>query len=141
MSFSCWNGRLLWIQTCVPCTQCFCRNCHLWLQNASSMVMGLHTHCSDQGAHFSAGEVNAQACCCFQSLSRVRLLATPFTAAHQASLSSTVSRGLLKFMSFELVIAIQLSHPLPPFSPFAFNLPASGCFPVSLLVFFKCMGL
>ena len=36
-----------------------------------------------------------------QSLSRVRLFATPWTAAPQASLSFTVSRSLLKLMSFE----------------------------------------
>ena len=36
-----------------------------------------------------------------QSLSRVRLFATPWTAAHQASLSFTVSQSLLKFMSIE----------------------------------------
>ena len=39
-----------------------------------------------------------------QSLSRVQLFATPWTAAHQASLSITNSRSLLKFMSIELVM-------------------------------------
>ena len=33
-----------------------------------------------------------------QSLSRVRLIATPWTIAHQASLSITNSQSLLKFM-------------------------------------------
>ena len=37
-------------------------------------------------------------------LSRVRLLATPWIAARQASLSITNSRSSLKFMSIELVI-------------------------------------
>ena len=36
-----------------------------------------------------------------QSLSRVRLFATPWTAAHQASLSINNSRSLLKLMSIE----------------------------------------
>ena len=36
-----------------------------------------------------------------QSLSRVRLFATPRTAAHQASLSFTISRNLLKLMLIE----------------------------------------
>ena len=36
-----------------------------------------------------------------QSLSRVRLLVTPWTAAHQASLSITNSRSLLKLVSLE----------------------------------------
>ena len=39
-----------------------------------------------------------------QSLSHVRLFATPGTAAHQASLSITNSRSLLKFMSIKSVI-------------------------------------
>ena len=39
-----------------------------------------------------------------QSLSHVWLFATPWTAAHQASLSITNSRSLLKLMSFESVM-------------------------------------
>ena len=39
-----------------------------------------------------------------QSLSRVRLFATPWTAAHQASLSFTISWSLLKLMSIESVM-------------------------------------
>ena len=40
----------------------------------------------------------------FQSLSRVRLFATPWTAAHQASLSIANSCSLLKFTSIESVM-------------------------------------
>ena len=39
-----------------------------------------------------------------QSLSRVQLFATPWTAAHQTSLSITNSRSLLKLMSIESVM-------------------------------------
>ena len=39
-----------------------------------------------------------------QSLSHVWLFATPWTAAHQSSLSITNSQSLLKFMSIELVM-------------------------------------
>ena len=39
-----------------------------------------------------------------QSLSRVRLFATPWTAAYQASLSIANSRSLLKLMSIESVM-------------------------------------
>ena len=59
--------------------------------------------------------------------SRVRLLVTPCTAAHQASLSLTISRSLAKFVSnpssciHESSDAIQPSHPLMPSSP-ALNL-------------------
>ena len=52
-----------------------------------------------------------------QSFSCVRLFATPWTAACQASLSFTISRSLLKLSD-----AIQPSHPLPSPSPLAFGL-------------------
>ena len=50
-----------------------------------------------------------------QSLSRVWFFATPWTTAHQASLSFTVSRSLLKLMSIESVMPSNnfiLCHPL-----------------------------
>ena len=49
-----------------------------------------------------------------QSLSRVQLFATPWTAAHQAFLSITDSQNLLKLMSIELVMPSKhliLCHP------------------------------
>ena len=59
-----------------------------------------------------------------QLLSRVRLFVTPWTAAHQASLSFTIPQSLLKLMSIESVVsdAIQPSHPLLFPSLPAFNL-------------------
>ena len=58
-------------------------------------------------------------CHSVQSLSRVRLFATPWTAAPQASLSITNSRSLLKLMSIKSVMPsshLILCHPLllPP---------------------------
>ena len=58
-----------------------------------------------------------------QSFSRVRLFATPWTAACQASLSITNSRSLCKLMSIKLVMPsnhLTLCHPLlllPPITP------------------------
>ena len=43
-----------------------------------------------------------------QSLSCVQLLATPWTTARQASLSSTVSWSLLKLMSTHLILCCPL---------------------------------
>ena len=65
-------------------------------------------------------------------LSCVPLLATPWTAVNQASLSFTISQSLLKVMSIESVITsnhLILYHPL--LLPLFF--PASGSFPVSSL--------
>ena len=50
-----------------------------------------------------------------QALSRVQLFATPQTAAHQAPLSSTIARSLLKIMSIKLMMLsnhLILCHPL-----------------------------
>ena len=50
-----------------------------------------------------------------ESLSPIQLFATPWTAAHQASLSFTISQSLLKLMSIELVMLsnhLILCHPL-----------------------------
>ena len=55
-----------------------------------------------------------------QLLNCVRLFVTPWTAAHQASLSITNSQSLPKLMSFELVMPynhlILLSPSLPAFN-------------------------
>ena len=56
-----------------------------------------------------------------QSLSRVWLFATPWTAARQASLSITNSRSLLKLVH-QVGDAIQPSHLLLSLSPPTFNL-------------------
>ena len=55
-----------------------------------------------------------------QPQSRAPLFATPWTAARQASLSSTISQRLLKLLHL-VGDAIQPSHPLLPTSPFAFS--------------------
>ena len=49
-------------------------------------------------------------CCCLavQSISRVQLFTTPWTAARQASLSFAISRSLHKLMSIELMIPSNL---------------------------------
>ena len=62
-----------------------------------------------------------------QSLSRVWLFATPWTAAHQASLSITNSWSLLKPMSIVSVVPSNPSHPLSSPSPPAFNLYQHRC--------------
>ena len=69
-----------------------------------------------------------------QSLSCVQLFATPWSAAHQASLSFTISWSLLKLMSTESVMPFNhlvLCHPLSLISIF----PSIGkcIFPVNRL--------
>ena len=67
-----------------------------------------------QGAVPSQGVTGCESAA-VQSLSSLRLFATPWTAAHQTSLSITVSQSLLKFMSVESVVLSNphiLCHPL-----------------------------
>ena len=66
-------------------------------------------------------------------LSSVQLFATPWTAAHQASLSITNSLSLLKLMSF---VSLMPSNHLTlccPFSSCPQSFPASGSLPMSWL--------
>ena len=54
-------------------------------------------------------------CIVLQLLSSVRLFVTPWTSAHQASLSFTISQSLLKLISIELMLPsnhLLLCHPL-----------------------------
>ena len=67
-----------------------------------------------------------------QSLSRVQLFATPWTAARQASLSITNSRSSLKLTSIESVM-LSSSSSVIPFSSCPQSLPASESFPMSQL--------
>ena len=60
-----------------------------------------------------------------QSLSHVRLFATPWTAVHQASLSFTISQSLLKHPT--------ISSSVVPFSSILQSFPASGSFLMSWL--------
>ena len=66
-----------------------------------------------------------------QSLSRVRLFATPWTAAHQASLSITNYRSLLKLMSIDWVMPSNHLFSVFPFSSCPQSLSASGSFQMS----------
>ena len=68
-----------------------------------------------------------------QSLSRVRLFASPWTAAHQASLSITNSRSSLKLMSIDRWCHPGISSSVIPFSSCLQSFPASGSFLMSQL--------
>ena len=88
----------------------------LWVKRDRSRWEGEFTHLFAEAAasvQFSS----------VQSLSRVRLFATPWIATHQASLSITNSRSLLKLMPIESVMPsshLILCRPLlllPPIPP------------------------
>ena len=70
------------------------------------------------GVQKSDSVTHIHICMCmllFTHLSHILLFVTPWTAAHQAPLSSTVSQSLLKFVSIESVMLsnhLILCHPL-----------------------------
>ena len=66
-----------------------------------------------------------------QSLSCIWLFATPWTEAHQASLSITNSRSLLKLMSIESVMPSNHLPSVVRFSSCLQSFPASESFPMS----------
>ena len=74
-----------------------------WLRLCASSA-GWHQLTPWSGSlYFKNGEI-IELISSVQPLSHVRLFVTPWTAAHQASLSITNSQSLLKLMSIELVI-------------------------------------
>ena len=62
-----------------------------------------------------------------------RLFAAPWTAAHQISLSFTISQSLLKLMSIDEWCHPNISSSVAPFSSSPQSFPASGSFPMSQL--------
>ena len=68
-----------------------------------------------------------------QSLSCVWLYMTPWTAAHQASLSFTISQSWLKLMSFESMMPSNHLIFCRPFSSCPQSFPLSGSFLMSQL--------
>ena len=92
------------------------------LLNMAAVVPSGHSHGNHLTAATWALEVSlAIFMVVVQSLSCVQLFVTPRTAAHQASLSFTVSQSLLTFMSIELVMLSNHLIPCHPL-PFTFNL-------------------
>ena len=68
-----------------------------------------------------------------QPLSHVQLFVTPWTAAHQASLSFTISWSLLKLMSIESVMPSKHLIFFYPLLLLPSIFPPSGSFPMSRL--------
>ena len=78
--------------------------------------------------------INAICCCSVAQFSAVaQLCATPWTAAHQASLSITNSQSLLKLMSLHWWCHPTISSSVTPFSSCLQSFPPSGSFSMSRL--------
>jgi len=68
-----------------------------------------------------------------QSLGTVWLFKTPWTVAHQVTLSSTISQSLLQFMSIESVMLSTISSTAGPFTFHLQSFPESEFIPMSQL--------
>ena len=76
-----------------------------------------------------------------QSVSHVRLFATPWTAALQTSLAITNFQSLLKFMSIELVMPSNHLILVIPFSSHLQSYSASGTFIISQFFTLDCQSM
>ena len=121
--------------TCVCVCVCVCEG--VCVRLCTHKIMRVHKHreqISDYQWGLDAIRGSLRWAFVVQSLSHVQLFATPWTAAHQASLSITNSRKLLKLMSIELLMSsnrLILCLPL---------LLLPSIFP-SMRVFFNELGL
>ena len=103
--------------------------CHSLIPSTPWALISCHCH--------PALEVRGQMvlsssdCHSVQLLSHVWLFETSWIAAHQASLSITNSRSLLKLMSIESLMPSNNLILVIPFSSCLQSFPASGSFPVS----------
>ena len=102
-----------------------------WLMIILYIIIYLVSHIIEFLVFFFC--INSNIISSVQSLSRVRLFATPWIAARQASLSITNSRSSLKLMSIESVMHPAISSSVIPFSSCPQSLPASESFPMSQL--------
>ena len=90
----------------------------------------IHNYSHFQGKCFK-NEASKSHISSVQSLGHVQLFATPWTAAHQASLSMTNSQSLPKPMSIESVMPSNHLILCWPFSSHLQSSPASGSFQMS----------
>ena len=93
------------------------------------LLQGKKGCCAISNVTFSQDKISS-----VQSLSRVRLFATPWTTAGQASLSITNSQSLPKLMSIETVISSNHLIFCCPLLLLPSIFPASGSFPMSQLI-------
>ena len=110
-----------------PASKC---NDAVWCNDASLLVVSIHVCSFTKSCPTLCNPPRSPQFSSVQSLSRVQLFATPWTAARQASLFITNSRSLLKLMSIESVMPSNhfILCSLILLSP---SIPASGSFQMS----------
>ena len=128
-SYSCalhsWFHYLKWSPiVMLKCCLLFFKTRRLWYTISGKYTLHkLHSSisCSSVGCELNVNESKICIIVVFQLLSHVRLFANPWTAAHQASLSFTLSQFAQTHIHW-VSDAVQPSHPLSPSSPLALHL-------------------
>ena len=111
-------------ESCLPAQPI--RACLLWVVDTPPLLSNfLNWLCH---FHMALSSLFDQVLVVIWSLSHVQLFATPWTTAHQASLSFTLSCSLLKLMSVESVMPSNISFSVVPFSSCPQSFPASRLF-------------
>ena len=106
-----------------------CQILYLWICLLATIYLGPQNQSSSHLHDHSDMSVSQSV----QSLSRVRLFVTPWTAAHQASRSITDSQRLPKLMPMDSVMHSNHLILYCPFSSCLQSFPASGSFQMSQL--------
>ena len=109
----------------VTCTETQVRGTMSQMRTRTSDAHETHMMCWGNTECPISGRMRTQAIVTVvKSLSHVRLFATPWTAARQASLSFTISWSLLKLISIELAMSSNLPILMGPVSSCLQSVPA-----------------
>ena len=103
--------------------------CHSLIPSTPWALISCHCHPTLEVRGWMV--LSSSNCHSVQLLSHVWLFETSWIAAHQASLSITNSRSLLKLMSIESLMPSNNLILVIPFSSCLQSFPASGSFPMS----------
>ena len=109
----------------------------MWLQRGRMRKF----FCGKEILHFDCGDGYMNLCCSYSVTKLCRFLVIPWTVAHQASLSFTISWILFNVISIEFVM---LSNHLILSVLFSFcfqSFPASESFPMSCLLTSGCQSI
>ena len=107
------------------------RRAPLHVKNFLFSGKGLISSCVFTCLFFTPPPISTISVQSVQSLGRVQLFATSWTAVLQASLSVTNSWSLLKLMSIESVMPSAISSSVTPFSSCLQSFPTSVSFPMN----------
>ena len=96
------------------------------MKHLTSLLFCMKHKCSFIDKTLISASLSFPICVVVQLFSCVRLFVTPWTVAHQASVSITNSQSLLKFMSIKSVIHPTISSSAALLSSCLQSFPASG---------------